>query len=241
MLNVKANQIFLMHKNINYMRVYGLNNSLKFYFLWLTTSIYDAIGRKEGNILFNDALKIFYLHLCGIRHMVKDHSYSERRNPRLPLHGLSFLISIKGSFICIIPDRITHTTAFITPVMEHWLEREIAQWVHHEELIWWPIAQWLNTLSTELHLTSDTICYKSLYWGTVYCRGQNMGQFSFYLNTVLRSLIFDDLQYIGIWNIFNRNNPVAHWNQTRRKEGNVLFNDTLNTFFLWLYGKRPFK
>ena len=27
-------------------------------------------------------------------------------------------------------DRIAHTTAFITPVMEHWLEREIAQWVH---------------------------------------------------------------------------------------------------------------
>ena len=27
-------------------------------------------------------------------------------------------------------DGITHTTAFVTPVMEHWLEREIAQWVH---------------------------------------------------------------------------------------------------------------
>ena len=27
-------------------------------------------------------------------------------------------------------DRITHTTAFVTPVMEHWLEREITQWVH---------------------------------------------------------------------------------------------------------------
>ena len=26
-------------------------------------------------------------------------------------------------------DRITHTTAFVTPVVEHWLEREIAQWV----------------------------------------------------------------------------------------------------------------
>ena len=25
--------------------------------------------------------------------------------------------------------RIIHTTAFVTPVMEHWLEREIAQWV----------------------------------------------------------------------------------------------------------------
>ena len=27
-------------------------------------------------------------------------------------------------------DRITHTTTFVTPVVEYWLEREIAQWVH---------------------------------------------------------------------------------------------------------------
>ena len=27
-------------------------------------------------------------------------------------------------------DRITHTTTVVTPVVEHWLEREIAQWVH---------------------------------------------------------------------------------------------------------------
>ena len=27
-------------------------------------------------------------------------------------------------------DRTTHTTAFVTPVVDHWLEREIAQWVH---------------------------------------------------------------------------------------------------------------
>ena len=26
-------------------------------------------------------------------------------------------------------DRIEHTTAFVTRVVEHWLEREIAQWV----------------------------------------------------------------------------------------------------------------
>ena len=25
---------------------------------------------------------------------------------------------------------ISHTMAFVTPVVEHWLEREIAQWVH---------------------------------------------------------------------------------------------------------------
>ena len=28
-------------------------------------------------------------------------------------------------------DRIAHTTAFVTPVVEHWLEQEIAQWVYH--------------------------------------------------------------------------------------------------------------
>ena len=56
--------------------------------------------------------------------MVKDHSDSERGNPLLP-HGLLFPISSKGSFICTIPDRIAHTTAFVTPVVEDWLEREI--------------------------------------------------------------------------------------------------------------------
>ena len=40
--------------------------------------------------------------------MVKDHSDSKRGN------------CSKGSFICIIPDRIIHTTAFVTPVMEDW-------------------------------------------------------------------------------------------------------------------------
>ena len=34
--------------------------------------------RKEGNVLFNDTLKTFYLRLYGIGHMVKDHSDSER-------------------------------------------------------------------------------------------------------------------------------------------------------------------
>ena len=37
-------------------------------------------------------------------------------------------------------DRIAHTTAIVTPVVEHWLEREIAQWVHHEGSIRQPIA-----------------------------------------------------------------------------------------------------
>ena len=31
----------------------------------------------------------------------------------------------------VLTDDITHTTAFVTPVVKHWQEREIAQWVHH--------------------------------------------------------------------------------------------------------------
>ena len=34
----------------------------------------DHLGRKkEGNVLFNDALNTFYLELYGIGHMIKDH------------------------------------------------------------------------------------------------------------------------------------------------------------------------
>ena len=29
-----------------------------------------------------------------------------------------------------LTDRIAHTMTFVTPVVEHWLEREIGQWVH---------------------------------------------------------------------------------------------------------------
>ena len=35
--------------------------------------------RKEGNVLFNNALNTFYLRLYEVRHMVKDHSESERK------------------------------------------------------------------------------------------------------------------------------------------------------------------
>ena len=59
--------------------------------------------RKEGSVLFNDALNTFYLRLYGVRHMVKDHSDSEKGNP-LPPHRLLFPIRSKDAFICIIPQ-----------------------------------------------------------------------------------------------------------------------------------------
>ena len=79
-------------------------------------------------VLFNNALNTFYLRLYGVGHMVKDHSDSEKGNP-LPPHGLLFPISSKASLYAPSQD----STYFVTPVMEHWLEREIAQWVHAME------------------------------------------------------------------------------------------------------------
>ena len=58
---------------------------------------------RERNVLVNDALNTFYLRLYGVRHMVKDHSDSEKGNP-LPPHRLLLSINSKGSFICTIPQ-----------------------------------------------------------------------------------------------------------------------------------------
>ena len=60
--------------------------------------------KEEGTVLFNNALNTFYLWLYGIKHMLKNHSGSERGNLLPPLHGLFFPISSKGTFICIIPQ-----------------------------------------------------------------------------------------------------------------------------------------
>ena len=58
---------------------------------------------RERNVLFNNALNTFYLWLYGVRHMVKDHSDSEKGNP-LPPHRLLLSINSKGSFIWTIPQ-----------------------------------------------------------------------------------------------------------------------------------------
>ena len=78
----------------------------------LSGSCWREGGREGGNVLFNDALNTFYLRLYGVRHMVKDHSDIERRNPLPSLHALLFSISSKGFYMHYPTYRIAHTTAF---------------------------------------------------------------------------------------------------------------------------------
>ena len=84
---------------------------LSFYLFFISIRIQHTfllLYRKEGRtFLFNDALNTFYLRLYGVRHMVKDHSDSERGNS-LPPHGLLFPNSSKfkkkKKYICTIPQ-----------------------------------------------------------------------------------------------------------------------------------------
>ena len=61
-------------------------------------------GRKEGNVLFNDALNTFYLRLYGVGHMVKDYSDRERKEGRkemfyLTTHSTHFIYGYMASDI----------------------------------------------------------------------------------------------------------------------------------------------
>ena len=53
----------------------------------------DVLCERE-NVLFNDALNTFYLRLYGVRHMVKDHSDSEKET-RCRHIGYSFRLTAR--------------------------------------------------------------------------------------------------------------------------------------------------
>ena len=107
-----------------------------------------VVFMEEGNVSFNDAFNTFYVRLYGVGHMVKDHSDSERGRKEmfyLTMHSKHFIYGYMVSDIWLRTiliareetrgrhigysfrlaarvhhtDRITHTTAFVTPVVEH--------------------------------------------------------------------------------------------------------------------------
>ena len=90
-------------------------------------------------------------------------------------------------------DRIIHNTAFVTPVVEHWLEREIAQWIHP---IRRPITPWANALTTELHLAPHRLecwAFRTFQWQpnqrlsvTLTNKWQQLDCFAFHFKTVLK-------------------------------------------------------
>ena len=78
--------------------VYLTTHSTHFIYGYMTLE-----GRKEMFYLTMHSTHFIY----GVKHMVKDHSDSEKGNP-LPPHRLLLSINSKGSFICIIPQTVGH-------------------------------------------------------------------------------------------------------------------------------------
>ena len=58
----------------------------------------ETTEKLTEKVLFNDAVNTFYLRLYSVRHMVMNHSDSDRGNP-LPPHRLLFPISSEDSYI----------------------------------------------------------------------------------------------------------------------------------------------
>ena len=67
MVSASLNKTFLAHSLITTVKL-----EVNEYFINKGTGVI-VFSRKEGNVLFNDALNTFYLQLYGVRHMVKDH------------------------------------------------------------------------------------------------------------------------------------------------------------------------
>ena len=61
---------YLTTHSTHYLQLYGVVHIIK---------DHSDSERKEGNVLFNDALDTFYLRLYGVIHIIKDHSDSERK------------------------------------------------------------------------------------------------------------------------------------------------------------------
>ena len=105
-ITLKADKRYLCTDNRDCGGIFTDSTAMNLLINQTCTFVVPSSGRRkeeEGNVLFNDALNTFYLRLYGVRHMVKDHSDSEKGNP-LPSHRQFFTISSKGSFICIIPQ-----------------------------------------------------------------------------------------------------------------------------------------
>ena len=102
----------------------------------------------EGNILFNDTLNTFYLRLYGVIRMVKDHSDGERGNP-LPPHGLLFRLAARVLLYASSHRQDNTTRAFVTPVVEHWLEREL--------ILWWVVVS--SFCFHDLYTKGCGMCY----------------------------------------------------------------------------------
>ena len=122
-------------------------------------------------------------------------------------------------------DRITHTTAFVTPVVVHWLEREIAQWVHpmkdrsddpsHHERTLLPrsyislLCVLLKYLVEETSVLCDSTLPNPCYYRCYHFQADILYALWFHARHLDLQRMFGCFFYTDeIWNIFNILNVI---------------------------------
>ena len=85
-------------------------------------------GRKEMFYLMTHSTHFIYGYMAS--NIWSRTIQIVRKETRCRHIGYSFQLTTRFFYMHHPTDSIAHTTAFVTPVVEHWLEREIAQWVH---------------------------------------------------------------------------------------------------------------
>ena len=98
-----------------------------------------------GNVTFSSTFLIMSLYIpltTHSTHFIYGYMASDiwlrtilivRKETRCCHIGFSFRLAARVLLFFYMhhpTDRIAHTMAFVTPVVGHWLEQEIAQWVH---------------------------------------------------------------------------------------------------------------
>ena len=120
-------------------------------------SILTDCNRKEGNVLFNDALNTFYLRLYGVIHIAREETrcchmgYSFRLAARVLLYSSSHRQDNTYHGLCYTSRGALAGT------------RNSSMGPPHEGSIQWPIAPWANALTTELHL-APTVTGTRVHW-----------------------------------------------------------------------------
>ena len=105
---VRCGMIFVWHGNYDMVDCFGREREREMFYL-TTHSTHFIYGYMASDIWLRTILIVRKETRC--RHI----GYSFRLAARVILYAPSHR------------QEITHTTAFVTPVVEHWLEREIAQ------------------------------------------------------------------------------------------------------------------
>ena len=68
----------------------------------------EAYNRKDGIVLFNDALNTFYLLLHGVKHMAKDHSDSKKKTHCC--HFMGYFFQFAARDLLYIPSNSQDST-----------------------------------------------------------------------------------------------------------------------------------